>query len=302
MLNTHVISGIISSLGNPVAGVTVTLTGGQTRTATTNTAGAYSFTVNAGDNYTLSAAKTHYTLDPPVHTTVDLSADVTLNFSAVLNRHRIAGRILKINGEPLAAATVVLRSSQTEMATTSADGYYSFVNIGGGSNCTVTAFKANYLMDPQARIFNELGADQTADFTATPTPVLLTFENSTRAIALESITFRAEPFSPTRALFTGGDNRTRVMLFATQLGLLPDEDVAAVIAEAEDADHTSYPLIVEYVGGVPGGVPVTAIIVRLNDNLGDVGDVLVTVTLHGLRSNRVRIAIGHVGGGPPDLP
>jgi hypothetical protein len=44
----------------------------------------------------------------------------------------------------------------------------------------------------------------------------------------------------------------------------------------------------------------TAVTVRLNDNLGDVGDVLVGINLHGAISNRVRIGIGHVGGGPPD--
>jgi hypothetical protein len=33
----------------------------------------------------------------------------------------------------------------------------------------------------------------------------------------------------------------------------------------------------------------TAVTVRLNDNLGDVGDVLVGITLHGATSNRVRI-------------
>jgi len=49
--------------------------------------------------------------------------------------------------------------------------------------------------------------------------------------------------------------------------------------------------------GTPG---VTALIVRLNDSLGDVGDVLVGVTLRGTTSNRVRIGIGHIGGGPPD--
>jgi Pectate lyase superfamily protein/Carboxypeptidase regulatory-like domain/Domain of unknown function (DUF4214) len=302
LLNTHVINGIVSSLGSPLAGVTITLGGGQTRTTSTNAAGAYSFTVDAGRNYTLTAARAHYTFDPSLHTITDLSADVTFNFSAALNRHRISGRVLKVSGEPLDAAMVVLSGSQNRSTTTSSDGTYSFVDVGGGSNCTITATKANYLMNPQSRTFNDLSADQIADFTATPRPVLLTVENSTRAIAVESITFLAEPFSPTRTLFSGPDNRTRVMLFATQLGLLPDEGAAAVTAEAQDVSLTSYPLIVEYVGPVPGSVPVTMIIVRLNDNLAHVGDVIVTITVHGLRSNSVRIGIGHVGGGPPNPP
>ena len=139
---------------------------------------------------------------------------------------------------------------------------------------------------------------KTANQAATPT--LLTQNNSTRAIALESVTLLSEPFAPTTIVPFNTDSRTRVMLFATDLGLLPGEGAAAVTAEAEDASRTRYPLTVEYAGVVAGFEWMTAVIVRLNNNLGDVGDVLVGVTVHGLPSNRVRIGIGPIGGGPPD--
>ena len=131
-------------------------------------------------------------------------------------------------------------------------------------------------------------------------PVLLTKPSSTRALAFESVTHIAEPFAPTANIPFGVDNRTRVMFFANNLSLLPGETVANVTAAAEDGNHIIYPLTVEYVGSVDGTTGVTAVIARLDDNLGDVGDVLVGVTLHGTTSNRVRIGIGHVGGGPPD--
>ena len=41
-------------------------------------------------------------------------------------------------------------------------------------------------------------------------------------------------------------------------------------------------------------------IVRLHDDLGDAGDVLVGINVHGMNSNRVRIGIDHVGARPPD--
>jgi uncharacterized protein (TIGR03437 family) len=91
------------------------------------------------------------------------------------------------------------------------------------------------------------------------------------------------------------------MLFASNLSLLPGETAANVSATAEDGNHVQYPLTVEYVGSVPGLSGVTSVTVRLHDNLGDVGDVLVGITVHGLTSNRVRIGIGHVGGGPPEV-
>ena len=131
-------------------------------------------------------------------------------------------------------------------------------------------------------------------------PELISEATSTRAIALESVTWKREPFTPTQAIPFGADARTRVMLFARTLDLLPGEDASAVTAEAEDASHTIYPLRVEYVGKMPGYDWLSAVVVRLNDQMGDVGDVLVRVRLRGAQSNRVRIGIGHVGGGPPD--
>lgn len=166
--------------------------------------------------------------------------------------------------------------------------------------CCLASIIALLVVYPQrARSAIETGQQGSEAVAAAPT--LLTQANSTRAIALESVMFLAEPFPPTAALNFGADNRTRVMLFAGNLGLLPGEGAAAVTAEAEDASHVRYPLTVEYAGPVPG-YAWTSIVVRLHDNLGDVGDVLVGVTVHGLASNRVRIGIGHVGGGPPDDP
>jgi len=131
-------------------------------------------------------------------------------------------------------------------------------------------------------------------------PTLIAKDNSTRAVALESTTFLSEPFAATSPVQFSQDNRTRVILFASNLNLLQGDTAASVTADAEDGNHIHYPLTVEYIGSVPNFSWMTAVTVRLNDNLGDVGDVLVGINLHGAISNRVRIGIGHVGGGPPD--
>jgi hypothetical protein len=131
-------------------------------------------------------------------------------------------------------------------------------------------------------------------------PELISEATSTRAIALESVTWMREPFPPTQLNPFGADNRTRVMLFAKNLDLLPGENASVVKAEAEDASRSRYPLTVEYVGKVPGYEWMSEVIVRLHDDLGDVGDVLVGISLRGVASNRVRVGIGHIGGGPPD--
>ncbi|HEX8136168.1 MAG TPA: hypothetical protein VF544_01130 [Pyrinomonadaceae bacterium] len=131
-------------------------------------------------------------------------------------------------------------------------------------------------------------------------PELITVTGSTRAIALDALTRKCEPFPLTQPYPFSTDTRTRVMLFARNAALNAGETASVVTAEAEDAARTRYPLTVEYVGLVAGYSWLSQVVVRLNDNLGDVGDVLVQISLRGVASNRVRLGIGHIGGGPPD--
>lgn len=134
----------------------------------------------------------------------------------------------------------------------------------------------------------------------TPRPVLLSDPNSTRALALESVTRAREPFAPESTIAWGVDRRTRVTLFAMNLSLHSGEDASAVKAFAEDASGRRYTLKTEHVGEASGAAGVSELIVRLSDDLGDVGDVLVWISYGELASNRVRVGIGHTGGGPAD--
>ncbi|HEY8411957.1 MAG TPA: DUF1800 domain-containing protein [Pyrinomonadaceae bacterium] len=131
-------------------------------------------------------------------------------------------------------------------------------------------------------------------------PVLISQATNTRAVALESVTFRAEPFSTTISPAFSSDNRTRICIFAMDLELLTGEGANAFTSDVQDSSGKIYPLRIEYVGQVPNFPGITMIVVRLNDELGDNGDVLLRLNLHGIASNRVRVAIGHVGGGPAD--
>src|ERR1044072_7182021 len=139
------------------------------------------------------------------------------------------------------------------------------------------------------------GAAQSAN------PVLVSQAGSTRAVALEPSTRVPEPFAPTAPVRFGPDDRTRVMLFAMNLHLAPGEEPSVVTADAEDAAHHIYALVVEHVGPVPGQEWMSSIVVRLNDQLAaDTGDALLRINYRGAQSNRVRVALGHIGGGPPD--
>ena len=131
-------------------------------------------------------------------------------------------------------------------------------------------------------------------------PIIITEPNSTRAIALEAVTFRQEPFPLLMPVPFSADLRNRIVFFVTNLDLQAGEGADALTMDAEDAAHRHYDLDVESVAPVPGQEWMSQVTVRLSDDLGDVGDVLVRLSLRGNASRRARVAIGHLGGGLPD--
>lgn len=133
-------------------------------------------------------------------------------------------------------------------------------------------------------------------------PALLTEATSTRAIAVEAVTFRREPFPITMPVPFSPDTRNRIVFFVMNLDLLAGEGANALTVDAEDASNRHYSFKVEDVTPVPGYEWMSQVTVRLSDDIGDVGDVLIRINLHGMSSNRVRVAIGHMGGGPVDDP
>ena len=140
---------------------------------------------------------------------------------------------------------------------------------------------------------------------AQPSPVLFSVSStSTRAVALETVSMMAEPFSLSSEInFSPNDPRTRISVFCMNLDFLAAEGANALTADAEDAAHNHYPLNVEYVGQVPGFEGIYMVVLRLNDSMtSNLGDVLIRLNLHGMASNRVRLAIGQIGGGPADDP
>ena len=149
------------------------------------------------------------------------------------------------------------------------------------------------------------GASNTSGATQNSPLLFSVSATSTRAIVLESVSMRAEPFSlNSEGNFSPSDPRTRITLFCMNLDLLLGEGANSLTADAEDGAHVHYPLKVEYVGQVPGFEGIYMVVLRLNDLMTSptfvFGDVLVRLNLHGMGSNRVRVGIGQIGGGPAD--
>ncbi len=123
------------------------------------------------------------------------------------------------------------------------------------------------------------------------TPQLLTEWNSTRAIALDSVTHAREPFAVNSTRNFSADHRTRVMLFAANVNLAPGEPQTVLTAQAEDAQGKIYPLTVEHVSKFSGLERVTQVVVVLPIELANAGDVSVSLTLRGTTGNKALIKI-----------
>jgi hypothetical protein len=127
--------------------------------------------------------------------------------------------------------------------------------------------------------------------TPTPAPILLVEENSNRGVVLDSVNWLRDPF-PISSIFNfSPDGHTRVMLFAMNVELQAGENLSIVTAQAEDLQQTVYPLTVEYVGNVSNLKWLAQINVRLPDNLANAGDVLVSIKVRGVQSNKVVVSI-----------
>lgn len=82
----------------------------------------------------------------------------------------ISGQVLDGSNAPVSGVEIVLNDGASlTSVTTEADGSYQFSRLREGGNFTVTAAKPGFTIAPASHTFNNLTADQTANFTATAT-------------------------------------------------------------------------------------------------------------------------------------
>ena len=112
-----------------MTGVTMTLTGSQNATTTSNTSGTYSFTVSAGGQYTVTPSKVGYWFSPSSTTFNPLTSNQTANFTA-------------------APVTVTLTVTGPQSGTTYQAGDSFVLAVKGPKNQTVTVSQTKGMMMP----------------------------------------------------------------------------------------------------------------------------------------------------------
>ncbi|MGB7923464.1 MAG: Ig-like domain-containing protein [Pyrinomonadaceae bacterium] len=166
----YTISGRIeSNAGNPMPGVTVTLSGTQTATAQTSDFGSYSFTgLAAGGTYTVTPTRTGTTFDPLNQTFENLSADQNhIDFMTAPRTYHINGRVTDASGNGLAGVRIDITGYYYPIErTTDAEGEFVLMYLEGNREYTVTPRHETYSFTPLSRTFL-LNSNQTPTFTAT---------------------------------------------------------------------------------------------------------------------------------------
>jgi plastocyanin len=178
--STFSISGkVTTGDGAALSGATMTLSGAQSATVTTDASGNYSFPNLAAGNYTVTPSHANYTFTPASRAYTSLAANQTAqDFTAAPKLYSISGAV-KEGTAGLAGVTMTLTSPTPagftpRTATTDASGLYTFSNVPAARNYTLTPTKTGYSFKntsnttQSSRTYTNLSGNQTAqDFAAT---------------------------------------------------------------------------------------------------------------------------------------
>lgn len=188
---TRRISGILSLGGSRVSGASVTLSGGASGVTTSDSLGNYNFVVSDGGNYTVTPAKANLSFSPLSKSFTAVTSDQTQSFTATNNTNTITGTVT-LGGAPLSGATIACSGGcSPQLATSDANGAYSFT-VNAGSNYDVyPAGPAGYYFSPNTKNFADVATNQSQTFTAQAITTTTLASSANPSVPGQSVTFTA---------------------------------------------------------------------------------------------------------------
>lgn len=165
--------------------------------------------------------------------------------------------------------------------------------FGFRSQALMRIISASFLLLLPLAIFGQDDPDPNS-----PTPVLLSEANSTRALTTLATKQIGKRAASSAAAFAP---ESTVELFFTNVALMDGEGASAFRVYAVDSKGHDFRFPVEGLREVKGSPGVYALKIQLKDQIGfwdnpEEGDVLVWLTWRGLTSNQVRLGYGKTGG------
>jgi hypothetical protein len=191
---------VTDETGAALPDVTLTLSGSQSVTTQTGADGRYSFDkLPTSGVYTVTANRIYYTFAAPQQTVITPNGNVTLNFSATLNRHNVTVLTKDVAGNAMTNVNMVLSGENELSGMTDSSGRIAFQALPAGETYTITPTKDNYVFTPDTVVIGLLHADQTLTFTGT----LATYTLSGQ------LTANDQPLSGATVILSGSPSRSR---------------------------------------------------------------------------------------------
>ena len=183
------INGVVNDPNaSPATGVTVTATGPDSATTTTDGSGAYSLVGLSPGDYSLTFHLDGY-LDPaPVPVTVvDYGTTVAAPDVALIAPSTVSGTVTDAASTPVAGATVSIDGPSFSQTTTAGDGTYSFTGLAVG-DYTLTVSASGFVDATAAVSVTAAGSTVTQDVTLATASKVDVFVADTHAVPVAGAT------------------------------------------------------------------------------------------------------------------
>lgn len=279
-----------TSNGTATAGVDYTAASGTLLFGTNETSKSFTVpilddTLSEGNetiNLSLNNQSLSFTLGNPSTATLTIVDNDGLSAPTANAATNISSHGLTANWATASGATGYRLDVSTNNSFSSFVSGYQNLDVGNSLSRPVTGLNASTLYHYRVRAYNAGGTSANSNTITVSTlgPIIFIEQGTAnRAAALDSVLWLRGPFRVLNFFNFTADNHTRVMIFASDLGMTqPDPSQLNVRAGG-------VALAVESVGPVVGvaGMNASYIIVRLPDGL-PAGDLPLVVTLRGLAS------------------
>jgi len=191
------VSGNISHDNQPLAEVTVTLSGDSAAQTSTNINGEYSFNVNQRGSYTITPVKAGFFFQQQSETLDNITENKNVNFDAYLKTFILSGTVFYGESEyiPFPEVLMTLEGDEIQTTETNDSGYYEF-EVKSIYSYNLIPSKTGYLFDPDLVSINSSDADLNYNFFARfINPINEASNNPKDEFAFEILKVYPNPFS-----------------------------------------------------------------------------------------------------------
>lgn len=278
--------------GDPISDANIRVTGSQSTTATTDSEGSFQMEgLPTNGSYTVTIEKRHYTFVTTSKNVSNPLDHVNVVFSGRLNRHKITGRLTRIDGAGMSGVAVQLAQSPSSTVMTDANGFYTFTELPAGESYTVIPLMTDFVFAPANLTFDDLGANASANFVGKLQPVLMMSDGSEFAVAFDSVSFAMQSFSIFSSLGLSNDGFMRMTIFAKNLE--PVSSPLQISVVGTDDEGQAHALDVEFMGQVPGLSGLKQLNIKVPTKTLGGKCVQLSLTVAEVTSNQGRICIAN---------